>query len=83
LNETRDPCENFYEFTCGQYEKEHAAFSDLIVKFESAISSAEPQLRRCLIDAIFDESETASSAVEKMRIYRNAVLPADAKVVES
>ncbi|KAI6171235.1 hypothetical protein M3Y97_01077400 [Aphelenchoides bicaudatus] len=75
LDEEANPCENFYKFACGRYEKEHKILFELLFKLNLAIASARPYLELCLVDAILDTTPTNSTAVQKMRSYRDVFVP--------
>lgn len=75
MDETVNPCNDFYRFTCGNYIKKHPANSptDNFATFNDLEANINAQQTALL----FDNSTSSSSAVKKMRDFRDKCMKVD------
>lgn len=76
LNESADPCLDFYKFTCGQYldDFKFPFLLDNEYLLDEMMNLAEAPVFNCQVKAILSNVPVKSSAVRKMRLYRDAYL---------
>jgi hypothetical protein len=81
LNEGADKCDNFYEFTCGNYIKNHKNqnrwptkdIQEDVIR-QRQISEFLGKKKTSFLELIFDDSPTTSTSVTKMREFRKACM---------
>ncbi|KAI6190379.1 Phosphate-regulating neutral endopeptidase [Aphelenchoides bicaudatus] len=69
LDERQDPCQNFYQFTCGTYIKQNKPKTPNSVT--SPLTEIGQKVAKQKLELILDNSETDSTAIQKLRQYRD------------